>query len=193
MGSQAASPGPAEGRRCVVWVPPEGAAPTRLLAGLALRQVPAAVVLDAPSVMLQLAGNSPGAVVALIVVEPEDQPHLHELLAAVRTYHPGLAMWQYRAEGGGLTRLSLEPETEAEPIQAGDSADTVDEQSLAHVGPRTGSRPHSPSPAATSVYADDRPAHRRLNEADRTPLISPEELDMLLGPIESLEPEPPRP
>ncbi|MFA9477080.1 hypothetical protein ACERK3_02115 [Phycisphaerales bacterium AB-hyl4] len=175
-----------QGRRCIICVPPESAPPSRLLTGLSQRHVPVTVMSDAPSVMYDL--SLPGGVLALIVVEPDRQPHLADLLAAVRAYYARLPLWQYRAEVDGLTRLSTD-----EPMPANESTDKAQTGEPA----ADDAKPTTPAHVVTAAddedddeEADDRRALRLIADEPRGPLLTAEELEMLLGPLH--EEKPPR-
>lgn len=156
--------------RCLLLLAPREQAPVPLLAGLARRAVTAVVVADPPSVMLQL---SRGPAAALIIIEPQRQPYLSELVEAVRTYHPRVRLWQYRGQGQDgqpqLARLN----GLANHHQA--------EKSVKHPSPpppQTAAAAQAAWHEAKHQASADPPAQ---TQAPSLPLISAEELAMLLG------------
>lgn len=190
-------------RRCLVLVGKEQPAPARLLDGLARRGAGAVVVASAPSAMVHLARERAAAV---IVSEPESQPNLAELAAAVRRYYPRTQLWVYREEGRagaerGLSKMNgvghcggagaiggvgsspagsspaqpaTSPATTPDPVEfAADEVgrDTADEATN-DVGV------HEIGDALSSVVDDEATVG---GEHDGEPLISSEELAMLLG------------
>lgn len=150
--------------RFVVLVKPGGAAPGALLSAVARRGAAATVVAEPPGVMVELAS---APVEAVIVVEPARQALLRELLDALRTYYPEVKRWQFACVTDG-ERVGKEPvlgpiEARYESIEASEPA----WQAVRRVQQRV--RPLSVKlPAVAS-------------EAARSPLISEEELAMLLG------------
>jgi len=178
-----ANQGPVPGaRRCVVWVSPGNSAPADLLGGLSRRGVAVAVVAEPARVMVELARQATGA---LIVVEPGSQPYLGELIRAVKTYYPKTARWCYQASQasaeGQLSKLNGQADaaTARSPVQASPpppSAQKADDPFLGNPLGRvhqTGMRDRVRS-LVVKVEAPD-----GLGE----PLITEEELAMLLGPV----------
>lgn len=168
-------------RRCVVWVPCGHVAPADLLGGLSRRDVSLTIVTEPARVMVELARQTTGV---LIVVEPGGQPSLHELIRAVKTYYPRTVRWCYQARPapgeGQLCKLNGQadagtdraqrqnsPPTQAKPQDEGASQDSP----LGRVH-RTETHERIRS-LVVKVEAPD-----GLGE----PLISEEELAMLLGP-----------
>jgi hypothetical protein len=171
-----ANQGPVPGaRRCVVWVSPGNSAPADLLGGLSRRGVNVAVVIEPARVMVELARQTTGA---LIVVEPGNQPYLSELIHAVKTYYPQTARWCYQARQapaeGQLSKLNGQADAAASrsALQGSRQADDqVQGNPLGQVH-RSGLRDRVRS-LVVKVESPD-----GLGE----PLISEEELAMLLGP-----------
>lgn len=156
--------------RCVVLASPQSDLPRVLLRGLEQRGAVAIVATDAAAAMVDLAYSGAGA---LIVHEPEHQPRLADLLDAVHRYFPRTTCWQYQTgRVPALARLNgHDPHTTAQVAPPASSAD---------------------EPAA---HADAQQRHeisRRLDTlivrvpngpaSAHEPLISDEELAMLLGP-----------
>lgn len=168
--------------RCVVMVGPGGAAPTDLLGGLSRRGVGVLVVAEPAGVMVELARQRTGV---LIVIEPEQQPGLADLIEAVKVYHPRTVRWGYQSAHptgkaqlqplngrsvGEATGLNPQPvPLPGEPAQA----DRVTTRSpLGCIQARV------PSERVRSLIVKVQgPA--KVGE----PLISEEELAMLLGPV----------
>ena len=126
------------------------------------------VRVDTPAtVMLELAR---GVATAVLLVEPERWAQRDDLLGALRTYHPKVACWWYRrgdGETAGLgwfTRDGQEAGLGTEPSEA-------DTDAPGRVRPP--SQRVRPALAKTREQSDQ-PA----------PLISEEELAMLLGPLD---------
>jgi len=141
-----------------------------------------AVVSHPARVMVELARQTIGA---LIVVEPESQPDLPELIRAVKTYYPKTVRWCYQSgslsAGGQLCKLNGQFDPAAHPAQHKEppaneikpkSAEPEDGNPLGMVH-RSGMRDRVRS-LVVKVEAPD-----GLGE----PLISEEELGMLLGPV----------
>ena len=103
-------------RRCVVLAVKKASLPTALLAGLSQRQVTTVLVYDPASAMLQLAE---AATTSLIIVQPQRQPRLAELAAAVGRYFPKTRIWQYGVSAGAseptLSKLELPSRCQCEP------------------------------------------------------------------------------
>ncbi len=178
------SPGPSESR-CVVLTGPNGSAPADLLSGLSTRGVSTIVVNHPASAMVELAREAAGI---LVVVEPTRHPYLQELITAVKRYHPLTVRWGYTAAvSSGLPQLQALTK---------DASDTpgpfhVNEQDGSACQPDPQGKylvpdPKSPLGRAQAQVPRERVRSlvvkvRETSEADE-PLISEEELAMLLGP-----------
>ena len=159
--------------RFVVLVKPGGSAPRRLLSAVARRGAKATVVAEPPGVMVELAV---GPVEAVIIVEPAYQALLHELLDAVRTYYPGVKRWQFAASRDGEQAVR---EPMLAPIEARYESIESQEptwQSVRRVQQRVG-------PLSIKLPAG-------ASETARSPLITEEELSMLLGSFDGSAAEP---
>lgn len=168
--------------RCVV-VLPRGAgverAPASLLAGLSQRRLDVVIAPDAPTAMVELARRPTAAVV---VVEPQHLPQVGELIRAVRAYYPNVVCWRYEQQEAGPGRLSAINGTYDEPTDGWSQAasasgpmepgkfDPVEDEELERVLGRTRQRI---DPLLTRIKRPDR--------ASSSPLISEQELAMLLG------------
>jgi hypothetical protein len=157
--------------RCLMLVPRGHAAPADLLDGLTRRGVSVREVTDSPVVMVTLARQSHGM---LVVIEPAAWSDLPHLIAAVRRYHPSVAVWRYRHDGQPrLDRMPGYRDTAAAVVA------TV---------PTQAPRP-SPAPASapiavlnsTPVLPMTRTPSQREVEVDMKIVLTKEELEMLLG------------
>jgi len=138
--------------RCVLVLPDEQTPPPgSLVAGLERRGLAVDPAAGPEQAMVAL-GRSPAA--ALVVVEPIRVRGLEHLVDAVASYHPGVVCWRYD-QRDGASDGSLASFNADGPAEAGLHA----------------------TPAARSlVHRVDRP-----EEDDTSPLITEEELAMLLG------------
>jgi hypothetical protein len=144
---------PAGELRCVVLMPPGTSVPAMLLTGLSRRGASVTVVTQGPRVMVELLAQPTASVIA---VEPQQQPRLEELAAAVHRYYPKTAVWQFRVSKG---QPQLSP-------YIGDSPGRMAAEDPAVA-------------AATELKRGRRPPAVAQDEG---PLITGEELAMLLGP-----------
>jgi hypothetical protein len=168
--------------RCVVLIGPDGTAPADLLGGLSRRGVSSRVVAGPADVMVELARQRTGV---LVVVEPGRQPGLADLIEAVKTYHPRTVRWGYRSSHpsgkaqlqplngqqlGDATALNEPPKPlDAAPPRA---TDDITRSPLGRIQGQV------PSDRVRSLIVKVQgPAE--VGE----PLISEEELAMLLGPL----------
>lgn len=147
--------------RCVVLAEPQGPAPA-LLEGLSRRGMSAAVVADAPAVMVELA-RAPAAAV-ILTTTPSD-PELADLLQALRMYHPSTGCWAYRCEDdASLGRL----------VKVDEQAPTSDDADESENHKPVLSPGEAPDPEVRHDPDGDR-------QRDDEPLISQAEMAMLLG------------
>jgi hypothetical protein len=175
------------GTRCVVLVGPSGSAPADLLGGLSRRGVCTTVVTEPAAAMVELARQTTGA---LIVIESDRLSWLDELIQAVKTYHPRTVRWGYRGYRGGR---SEDPSGNPQLSPLGDdalkyAAGPQSERSNGHDDPPRYIVPDPKSPLGRAQSQIPRERVRSLvvkvpdfAGADE-PLISEEELSMLLGP-----------
>lgn len=158
--------------RCVLLVGVAGAVPSSLAGALDRRGLEIAIARQPPEVMTELAE---GGVSSLVVVEASQQERVDELVDAVTTYYPQTRCWGYTSrEQGGSIRLDP----------------------LSHVSPRSGvvsdGQGMVSSPRDGSAHAHVKGAGQRLrslvvkadlrHDAGDGPLVTEEELAMLLGP-----------
>lgn len=168
--------------RCVVLVGPGGTAPTDLLGGLSRRGVGVQVVAEPAGVMVELARRRVGA---LIVIEPEQQPGLTDLIEAVTVYHPRTVRWGYQsAHPTGKAQLQplngrsvgdatgLDPQPVPLPGEPAHAARVAMRSPLGHIQAQV-----PPERVRSLIVKVQGPA--KVGE----PLISEEELAMLLGPV----------
>lgn len=170
-GSVNAAPGHA-GMRCVILSGRGLVLPARLVEGLSQRGLRVTVVADAPSVMLELA-NGCGV---LIIHEPTMVRHLDELLGAVHRYYKGVACWRFDSLPTGQS--SLARINGRNPGAGGE---------LAAAKPMI---PRSETVEARPVGTHATGSSRPLADATgKPPLISREELEMLLAPMPTDAPD----
>ena len=156
------------GGRCIVLGRPGGNIPADLLSALGARGLVVEVVLAAPDAMVELAA---GPVVALIVVEPQFQPRIDELVAAVHRNFPHTVCWQCVLRNG-----DERPKLDRLNGHAGADFTSPLEPQQRSSGKQDNAQDSQPK--------DESDAH---SETTVDPLISDEELDMLLRPLSSQE------
>lgn len=144
--------------------------------------------------------HPPAPSLSVVVVEPQQQPRIGELRAAVAAYYPAVRCWQYHAHGpeGHASLESLEPSPQhlspaAETTGAASPASGMTRrQDFVDVDvPRAHTSEHDP-PSPAGDTARVKGASQRLRSlvvqiddpqpVDDGPLVSEEELAMLLGP-----------
>lgn len=174
------------GTRCVVLVGSRGAAPADLLSGLSRRGVSTTVVVEPAGAMVELAKQANSI---LVVVDPDSQPWLEDLIQAVRQYHPRTVRWCYRSQHPSgqpqLQPLTDRPHTgngKRNPVQA-----PVPTQ-----GPDVSTHFTLPNPRSPLGRVQSQVPRERMRSLVvkvqgpaevGEPLISEEELAMLLGPV----------
>lgn len=169
------------GTRCVVLVGVSGSAPTDLLGGLSRRGVSTAVVSDPAAAMVALARQSAGA---LVVVEPEEHAWLDDLIQALKSYHPRTVRWGYRSQHpSGIPQL--QPLGEYAPVEP-DQSQPVQPNGQGQAHRYIVPDPKSPLGRAQAQVPRERVRSlvvkvQGSSDVDE-PLISEEELAMLLGP-----------
>lgn len=174
-------PGHAAPTHCVVLTGPNRDAPGDLLRGLSLRGVGTVVVSHPASVMVELSRQTTGAVV---VVEPDRHPYLAELLHAIEKYHPRTTRWQYTAhDPSGTPQLRPMAGCAEDGCDDGPEPISINGQSR---GKYLVPDPKSPLGRAQAQVPRERVRSLVVKvhhpaDADE-PLISEEELAMLLGP-----------
>jgi hypothetical protein len=150
---------------CLLIAPAGCDVPSDLLDGLRSRQVRVRQKSDAPAVMADLA-MGPSRI--LIIVEPAAVRDADTLVAAVRRYHPGVTVWQYA--------MQLDPPLQPWPGKPA-AVFTRDE------APPLRSDPPTPQDSPAAVFADYADDEQNLEDIDQpeSPLLTEEELAMLLG------------
>lgn len=172
------------GTRCVVLVGPGGSAPADLLSGLSRRGVSTAVVAEPAGAMVELTRQANSI---LVVVDPDDQPWLDDLVQAVRQYHPRTVRWCYRTKHPS-GQAQLQPLTDLRPPKNKQNNHTpapVEEPDVStHF---TLPNPRSPLGRVQSQVPRERMRSLVVKVQGPAevgePLISEEELAMLLGPV----------
>lgn len=160
--------------RCVVLVPKDVVPPEKLIAGLRGRGAEVRVTADAPAVMVELATGAS----AVVLHEPERIVRLDELCGAIKRYHPKVSHWRSGSDGKGGVKL--------ETMAAGDRSSAA-------------RKPAAPEKNASPAAATQRPARsptrpkgsggeRNKVMPEDSPLVTAEEMEMLLGPKEEEEP-----
>ncbi len=158
-----------------------GAAPADLLSGLSKRGVSVTVVTGPAAAMVELAREPAGA---LIVVEPQRQTWLHEFIEALKHYHPRTVRWGYCKSGPScIAQLQpLEPRSNNHHSSKDQRSNANGKDKPRYIVPD----PKSPLGRAQSQIPRERVRSlvvkvQNSSEVDE-PLISEEELAMLLGP-----------
>jgi hypothetical protein len=187
--THASGNGPAApAKRCLLLVPRGYDAPLDLLDGFRRRGVAIREVPDAAAAMVALAREK---FVALVILEPDAAVDAGKLYHAVRRYHPGTPVWQYRwasdprlahyangtpplaAAGNGHTAPALPKTAPALPPRPPASA-----------LPDTNGRASSGVPMSDARKSADAepPQPRRMSDADirEAASLTEEELAMLL-------------
>lgn len=172
------------GTRCVVLVDAAGAAPADLLSGLSQRGVSTVVVAEPAEAMVELNKQTSGI---LVVVDPESRPWLDDLVQAVRQYHPRTVRWGYRAQHPSgqaqLQPLADPSQTSAAQDKQTPVTDQDPDASLHFTLPN----PRSPLGRVQSQVPRERMRSLVVKVQGPAevgePLISEEELAMLLGPV----------
>ena len=93
MGERETNPANGSAMRCLLLATRGRDVPPELTSGLQQRGVTTDTTFDLPAVMVRLARQRFGT---LVILDPPAWPQLDALAAAVRRYHPGVALWQYR-------------------------------------------------------------------------------------------------
>ncbi|MBB6428405.1 hypothetical protein [Algisphaera agarilytica] len=197
--------------RCVLLVGESSAVPSSLVGALDRRGLDIVIVRQPPRVMLELAvkpepqdaprdqPTPPTPDLSVVVVEPQQQPRVDELRAAIAAYYPAVRCWRYQAHGpeGRPLLDALDPPLE-KPAEAPDPAIpsfdrtvTISTQDFVDSGANTNHNSEHDS----SISAEPgrvKGARQRLRSLvvqvddpqpqDQGPLVSEEELAMLLGP-----------
>jgi hypothetical protein len=185
----ASAPNPSS-TRCVVLTCPGGLTPVDLLGGLSKRGVSSRVVAQPAEVIVELASQSTGI---LVVVDPTQQPALVDLIEAVTSYFPRTVRWAYLS-----THRSGKPQLQ--PLDGSAIGELHGPQNPPPTShpkpspPRPSDLPKptpldSPSPLGRvqSLVPPERvrslivKVHGPAEVGE--PLISEEELAMLLGPV----------
>jgi len=146
------------------------------------------------------APGDPAPGLSLVIVEPQQQPRLEELRDALAAYYPAVRCWQYLAHGPedrprleALTLDNLHHRTAdpREPASTTPSTPAIPPQDFVDTGE---SKPHTSNtdPAYPRDTARVKGSSQRLRSLvvqideprppDDGPLVSEEELAMLLGP-----------
>ncbi len=155
---------------CLLLAPTGCDVPGDLLDGLRSRGVDLREVSDAPAVMTELATGNHRIV---ILIEPGAVRDVEPLTRAMATYHPHTGVWQYS--------MALDPPLQAYPMPRPAPADVVDREAE---GTHRTDPPPAPQPITTSDQTEE-PDAMEADELDERPLLTEEELAMLLGDDET--------
>lgn len=174
---------------CVVLLSRGQARPESFIKDLTQRGAQARVVDDPAYVMVELARLQGQA--SVVVTEPKQTRRLPQLLTAVRRYYPQVSCWSYETVNGhGQTKLELLQKQ----IPSHDSGLDPHFVEAAQQNDRDSSQPgnghQSEGPTLTKEKHTDRGLHdKNLSRADDAnsdalpePVVTPEELAMLMGP-----------
>ena len=151
--------------RCVVLTSPDDRGTSDLARLLRARGVEVVFAGDAATTMAELASSPRGA---LIVDKPADRPRLTRLLAAVRKYYPAVVCRQYAPPGPDGRRRLAPPGGAARTAQR----------------PAAGTKPKKdePRPPEAPINHDEpAPGRQAVGGETSSPLVSREELAILLG------------
>ncbi|MCE9592430.1 MAG: hypothetical protein K8S99_18140 [Planctomycetes bacterium] len=163
------TPGIGRGVWCVILSGRGLTLPAKLLEGLTRRGARVSVVADAAAAMVEL---SQGGHV-LVIHEPTTLRRLDELVDAVHRYYPRVLCWRFDSLLSGrpaLVRMNGRPPGRGEALY----------------GTMTRAATPAMTPTRTPVAAPARtakPTHPAADPTGRPPLISREEMDMLLAPL----------
>ena len=183
---------------CLMLVPRGYDAPLDLLDGLRQRRVPVRELHDAPAVMAELALCAGGGRL-VVIIEPDALRHADALARAIMAYHPRVPVWSYRHRQ--RPALQAWPQIESTVTAAGPTpqASVVDESPAPEAAaPAQAKFPEAesivepsaepatePVPEPAPEPAPDTEAHTDASaeppEDDDGPLLTDEELSMLLG------------
>lgn len=174
------------GTRCVVLIEAGRQTPVDLIGGLSMRGVSTTVVTDPAEAMVELARHRTGA---LVVVDPDRCRWLDDLTEAVRTYHARTVRWGYFSrDASGVPQLrSLESDHGQPTLPMKPVVTEQHDPQPRYIVPD----PKSPLGRAQSQIPRERVRSlvvkvRSESDVDE-PLISEEELAMLLGPTPEQE------
>lgn len=163
--------------RCLLLVPRGHDAPPDLIDGLNRRKVALREVRDAPAVMVALAEQRKRRPKVVVIVHPQAQSSAEPLVSAIRKYHHEVAIWRYDLEGDPSLR-AWPDEPQPQP-----SVKTEELRS-------TSAEPSQPGPEPSEFEPGiEQPAEAEPIDDIEPPLLSDEELAMLLGDDDADEPE----
>lgn len=157
-------------------VPKDVVAPEKLIAGLRGRGAEVCVAADAPAVMVELAAGAS----AVVLHEPERIVRVDELRDAIKKYHPKISHWQSGADGKGGVKL--------ETMKAGVKADATTREPGAATPTKQAETP-AQRPARPPARVNGATGGRGKSVSEDSPLVTPEEMEMLLGPVEDEGPQ----
>ena len=177
------------GHRAIVWHAPDAAAPPKLMAALAERGIEAVRVQSPYRALAELCRAGRAGAPAIVLVHPEVLSDAVALLEAKSRYAPGARCWMYGPALNPALRAIVEsdiaawggvrqPEVVVRP-RAGDDSLRIESH-------REAPRPR-PSPPRLKLAGDPAalpaldPAECEAEVESKAPLLTPEELRMLLG------------
>ena len=171
--------------RCVIFVPPGIPDPKSLFDTLNHRKIRFIVVNELAQVMVKLAITDASV---LVISQPDRIPRTRELLAAIQRYYPHVVCWKYAVMGHDgrvrLNRFRIKParslkkniELATNRQCAKTHEVTVAEVDSGQALDRTRTV-NDPSP----VVSDMKDEYSQQAEASDEPLLTQEELSMLIG------------
>ena len=171
------------GHRAVVWHAPEVPPPPNLMAALAGRRIEAVRVQSPYRALAELCRAGIPAQPAIVIVHPESLADVPAFWDAKARYAPGARCWMY----GPIVRPVLRAIVDADiAAWAGPrQPEIVVKPDSLRIGPEPRRDVPRPRPAVPKLKLAGEPmavpAEGPAEEASKAPLLSPEELRMLLG------------
>jgi len=156
--------------RCLLVVPRGHDVPLDLLDGLTRRRVDVREVHDAPAAMVALAETGPSRPKVVVVVHPAAQSAAEVLVRAIGRYHGDVTVWRYD--------FAADPPLQPWPV---DSANTPRREPQPDADVPTDDEPAAAPTAPAEADPPSDAERLALDEDDDSPLLSDEELAMLLG------------
>lgn len=170
------------GHRAIVWHAPDQPPPPQLMAALASRGIQTAQVQSPFRALAELCRAGRGSAPAIVIVNPERMPDTVALLEAKARYAPGARCWMYGPATQPALRAIVEGDVSAwsgvkEPQVVVRVPESDSIKINAHRPP-----PRPARPATPRLKLTEEPAPVDAESAQPTsPLLSPEEIRMLLG------------
>lgn len=187
---------PDEGKRsdpnvpglCIIVTPPDEPVPRALADALAHHDATPVRARSPYHAIVEVARPTAGERCTLLIVEPERCPHADNLALAAMAHAPDIAVWRYdpRDDAPVAPYVPDKPGVVPEPIEELD--DTYDDAPVGSIAPPPPPRP--PQIVEDTAPDDASPPPPASPEASaNTPLVSHDELAMLLGHDDPREPD----